>query len=337
MIKLHESNIIEYLKTVKAFKNIDCKSVKVREITENTNVNYVYEVILNSPEHPKIYLKQAFDYVKIKPDFPAPLDRQNYEKKTITYLQTYWKGRIPEIVFYDNKNNVLGITDVGKDAKLLANEIKNGNLHFQIGTDLGKMMAKLHVPTYDENSYPVRDKKANDEHVNFIFDFRLRGSREEAPEQTEKLFQKSMGAKTSMIYGDWASKNVFVTGNEVRLVDFENLVRFDPSFDIGYALAHWVLDVSRENIKKMTKFFEDFEKAYTAEWKDDYKKAFNGILERASNYIGAMMLHRLVGIKNTNRMGEYLSREVPLIDFAKGIVGTSSPSPATALKSIKFP
>ncbi len=246
MIKLTSHNIPNYLQQLNIFPNFDPTKTVIREVTQYTNVNFVFSAKINSQKFKKIFLKQAFGFVKIKPDFPAPIERQLFEKLTIDYLQKYWKGRIPEVIHYDNKNNVLIMTDVGENAFLLADEIKNGRGHFEIGADLGKMMAELHYPTYNINKYPVRDKNTNQEHVDFIFDFRLRGAREVAKKDIDKLFEESKAVKTSMIYGDWASKNVFVADNKVRLVDFENFVRFDPAFDIGYALAHWVLDISKD-------------------------------------------------------------------------------------------
>ena len=127
---------------------------------------------VNLSDDKKIYLKQAFDYVKIKPDFSAPLDRQEYEKLSIEYLQKFWKGKIPEVIHYDKDNNILIITDVGEGAKLLVSEIKGGNLHLEVGEDLGNMMAMLHYPTYGkEHDYPVRGEDANEEHIKFIFVF----------------------------------------------------------------------------------------------------------------------------------------------------------------------
>lgn len=336
-MKLNNQNVIPYLKSLRVFPSVDWKKAQAREVTEYTNVNYVFSVGLDSADYGKVYLKQAFGHVKVNPDFSVPIERQRYEKLSIDYLQKYWTGRIPQVTHYDKKNNILIITDVGKGAKLLAPEIKKGRLHLEIGPDLGLMMAQLHSPTFSKNDYPVRDQKANQEHIDFIFDFRLRGARETLLQETEKLFQKSLKTKTSIIYGDWATKNIFVTkDNKVRLVDFENLVRFDPAFDLGYALAHWVLDITPENRPALTKFFQSFENLYQNTWQTPNQAATQQILKRAANYIGAMILHRLAGVKNTNRMEEYLAQEIPLIKIAKQFLQRDFSSPSAGLELISF-
>lgn len=330
--KLTETNIPRYLIEHRLFENIFAKDISVKEITEYTNVNFVFRVDIK-PKKQRFYIKQAFDYVKIAPTFAAPIERHRFEKESIEYLQKFWKARIPEVVYYDHENNVLITTDVGKNALLLADEIKNGCLHFDAGSDLAKMMGELHFPTYGKEAFPVRDQKANKEHVNFILDFRLRGARELAKKEANELFCESLKSNSSMIYGDWASKNIFVANRKIRLVDFENLVRFDPAFDIGYALAHWILEISKENKKQLEIFLTEFENQYRTPWKEN---DLNGLLNRSTRYIGAMMLHRLAGVKNTNRLDEYLKRNVPLIDVAKQLISIRDYIPSKAIKEIKL-
>ena len=128
--KLNTKNIPEYLVNI----GISTKVVSVLEITKHTNVNFVFQV--KFVDQTVYYLKQAFSYVKIAPDFKAPIDRQYYEYKALIFLKSYWKGRIPEIIFYDKNNDILVLTDIGKDSKLLAEEFEWGHLHLNIAKDL---------------------------------------------------------------------------------------------------------------------------------------------------------------------------------------------------------
>ncbi len=128
-------------------------------------------------------------------------------------------------------------------------------------------------------------------------------------------------------------KNIFVTeNNKIKIVDFENVVRFDPAFDLGYLLSNWILELSKDNKTQIEKFLVGFEKEYK---KNFSTKESGEILIRTSKYIGAMMLHRLVGVKNTNRLDYYNDRPIDLIKLA-GVFIQSQDIPSSILKTIKF-
>jgi thiamine kinase-like enzyme len=315
-IKLTENNIKKYLNKNKLFKKVGIWSVE--EITEHTNVNFVFKVTTDSDRYPTLYMKQAFPFVKIKPDFAAPIERQHFEYKALKYFQkeNIWKNRIPDVIDYDKKNNVLILSDVGEGANLLVNEVNKKKLHLECASDLGKLVAELHSKTYKKNDYPIRDKKTNQEHIDFILDFRLRGAMEVCPKETKKLFEASQNVDSSLLFGDWPHKNLYITNkNTIRIVDFENVVRFDPAADIGYALADWLLEKNKKNINDIDRFIRTFVKAYSSTFQ--YKQDLQPIFERSTKYLGAMMLHRLVGVKNTNKKEEYLERGVDLIGIGK--------------------
>ncbi len=86
----------------------------------------------------------------------------------------------------------------------------------------------------------------------------------------------------------------------------------------------------------MIRFFKEFEKDYSEIRSGKYTDHIKSILERSSKYTGAMMLHRLTGVKNTNRMKEYLNRDINLIDLAKDILTKDNDSPSDALLKLKI-
>ncbi|MBU0975673.1 MAG: phosphotransferase [Patescibacteria group bacterium] len=316
---LNTENIGKYLQDSNIVKQKNI--LRIEEIREYTNVNYVYEVLLRSRK--KIYLKQAFDYVKIAPRFSAPLDRQFYEYKSLLWFSNYWKGIIPEVIIYDHWNEIIVMSEAGKNFKILAAEFKDSRLHFEILPILAKLTAKIHAKTFD-TSFMIRPAKENQEHIDFIVKFRLEGSRALEMKATEALFLESLKCRTAILYGDFAAKNILVGPSaKVAIVDFQNVVRFDPAFDLGYLLAHWYLEINTETSEKIiTLESKRFLKNYTREFwqhKSVRVSAMNDIISRTYKYIGAIMLHRLSG---EGRNPNYLARksENSLIEIARGLL-----------------
>jgi thiamine kinase-like enzyme len=259
------------------------------------------------------------------PDFPAPIERQEFEYKALKYFEKeyIWEDRIPKVIHYDKDNNVLVLSDVGQNANLIAREVNAGKLHLPCASDLGLLLSELQSKTYKSDNLPIRDEKANKEHIDFIMDFRLRGAMETSPEETKKLFHDSLKVTSSLLFGDWPHKNLYITKDEkLKIIDFENVVRFDPAADIGYALADWILEIDKSNFKGIQNFIKEFVESYSSNFK--YPEDLPQILERSTRYLGAMMLHRLVGTKNTNKKEEYLKRSVDLVGVGKRLLETKN-------------
>ncbi len=204
IFSLTEKNVEKYLLSIGISKNLK----GVCEIKKHTNVNFVFKVIFS--DNQKIFIKQAFDFVKIATDFPAPINRQYFEFVAINYLKEFFNERIPEIIFYDKTNNVLILSDVSQKANLLASEFEEGRFHFEVVNDLANIISILHSKTYGYRNYPVRYKKENKKLINEIIrKFRMKGAFQLFPKEINKLFNESKKSKRSIIYADFAPKKYF--------------------------------------------------------------------------------------------------------------------------------
>jgi len=311
-IKITTQNIKDYLKNL-GFEDIK----KIEEVTKHTNVNYVFKITLGNGA--KIFIKQAFPYVKVAPTMEAPLNRQFFENLSLKWMHNLSNLIIPKIIEYDKKNDILVLNEAGKDALVLSDQITKGHWELQIIPSIAKFCAELHSKTF-ETKEMIRPEKENKEHINFIINFRLKGAREVDKEATQKLFNESLKTKSSLIYGDFASKNILIQGKDFYLVDFENVCRFDPSFDIGYLLAHWFIEIeNKEDFNFLMQIYDSFFKIYSERFKENIKiseEELTKINKRAKKYVGAIMAHRLFGgAKNPN----LIKKEKEILDLLKEI------------------
>jgi hypothetical protein len=92
---------------------------------------------------------------------------------------------------------------VGQNAKLLAEEFERGKFHLHIAKDFATVMSKLHSKTYNQNIYPIRNRRLNMIQIEEIIKrFRLKGAYECLPMEADQLFNSSLQNKSSLIYAD---------------------------------------------------------------------------------------------------------------------------------------
>ena len=71
-------------------------------------------------------------------------------------------------------------------------------------------------------------------------------------------------------------------------------------------------------------------------WKVPLLQDVEEIFKRASDYVGAMMLHRVAGVKNTNRLEYYLSRDIPIVEISKRFVLEKYSSPSDGVRRVSL-
>ncbi len=310
--KITTENLRDYLKAF-GFEDIE----DIGEVTRHTNVNYIFKITLKDGK--KIFIKQAFPYVKVAPDMEAPINRQYFENLSLKWLYELNNLIIPKMIEYDKDNDVIILHEVGDDALVLSDQLDKGYWELQIIPELAKFCAELHGKTYETDEM-IRPEKENKEHIDFIVGFRLKGAREVDRDSTQKLFNESLNTKSSLIYGDFASKNILVQGKNFHLVDFENVCRFDPAFDTGYLLAHWFVEAeNEEDFNFLMKIYDSFFEVYSKKFKENTQiseEDLTGINDRSKRYIGAIMAHRLFGgAKNPN----LIQKDEKILEFLKKI------------------
>lgn len=315
MIILNIKNIEKYFKSIKPYTDFikySNYSTKYEEITENTNVNFIFKIRISSDEKEKIlFLKQARNYTKKSGQKFNP-ERIFYEfKALIKFEKILGKDIVPHVYFFDHDNYVMIMSDIKDGGELLDDIFNQGDLCIRVALRYGSTVGKLHSATYDLEE-TIRDVQAEREVKKFMLEiFKTAGARKFDEKAVNELLHDSSEVKTSILGVDFTSKNIFVIGNDIRFFDFEGVFRGDPAFDIGHALSDYFLRA--ENSPNLWNdvliVINDFIKGYRRSFdivNDDWKN----LEKRAVKYLGMFMLHRSDGISKFRFLSESAKKKI---------------------------
>lgn len=300
-IQLNKQNIGEYvdslLTQIPSFSGKDLTVSNVDEITEQTYVNYIFRATLEDEKPFDIYLRQSRDHVKAAPDKKVEADRVAYEAKILNLLCDIIPDLVPEVLHLDKANNVVILSDIRRGCPLLVNELVDGRTHPDTGSFFGDAIAKIHGETYGIPNRKVRgSKKANEDAESFHLGMRLEPGLKMEKDAVESLLKEGKTARSCLVLGDLASKNIFPDGSEVRFLDLERSFIGDPAFDPAFLFCHYLIEVKPENLTESIRFIQNFMDAYKKRAQRYMtQEEINCFENRVVRYLGITILYRLFG------------------------------------------
>jgi 5-methylthioribose kinase len=281
---LTEKNIISYLKK-RVFPALDFKVKRiiiVKEILSFSNADYLFEVeVITDQGEKRLILKQAQPWGKrqLKQGVKKFLDpaRVAGEVKMLEFLsQTWGEEYVPKILFYDRKNSVFLMSDIGSGFKLLVKEFDRYRVYPQLGPLLGRLFGTLHGRTYGikKEFNPSQSWRDNliERLIHQSFASGLKKFLGDKP--VMNFIAAAENGKLSVVWGDPVFRNIFVGKKSAAFFDFDFSCRYDPAYDNGVFLAHWLWmtakgekKVRAEAKKFICDYFEAYAQAFIAEKK----------------------------------------------------------------------
>ncbi len=301
---LYLENIKDYLEDVK--KHLSFKINKIKKIKELSggNVSYVFAVEIESDSGiNKLVLKQVLSQIKREDeDIEMPLERIITEAKVLEKIKE-WIGEnfVPEIFYLDKENFVLIMSDVEQDRKCLVDELEKNNLHANLAKQFGEFFGRFHARTYkiDEDLSTAERELMETYYIPLHLTW---GARKHFPEEViKKIVKESYLTNPSLIWIDPVHRNIFVSKNDFRLIDFEFCLHLDPAIDLGIFLSHWFIKSQEadDDIKQGSKkFIDDFIEEYKKVWLghvSDSADHLGGIIKRSNKWLGIYLLSRVDG------------------------------------------
>ncbi len=258
---------------------IKAKKAKKKEKTRE----FVLKQTLEEPLNKKMFLKP----IKLS------MDRNYYEVKTMETIHALLSApHVPEILFTDPANFVIGMTAAPEYAKLHQQECFEGKFHFDIAYELGKFTAEIHSRTFQNKEIekmfsesPGLDLRA----ITIVSAF------EKYPKYKKKFqeaFEKSRKNKLCLVDADITQKNILLHNETFTKLDFETVHYGDPALDVGILLAHYFLFAIRypqwkkEYLHCAALYWQAYEQNCTFSLPKKY-------FENMKNYCVLMMLGRI--------------------------------------------
>ena len=189
-------------------------------------------------------IKQALAKLRTKADWfsdPARVHREALGMRWLAKLAP--PGTIPEFVFEDFEHHLLAMAAVPEPHENWKEMLLRGDVELEHFQQFGQLLAAIHRNGASSAGDPATvfgDRS-------FFESLRLEPyylyAAQQLPEAAEFLHQlvdETRKRRLTIVHGDFSPKNILVREAKLVLLDHEVIHWGDPTFDVGFAMAHFL-------------------------------------------------------------------------------------------------
>lgn len=187
-------------------------------------------------------LKQALAKLRVEVDWFSAPERIQREAAGLRRLGQIIPGHVPEYVFADDEQHILGMSAVRQPHQNWKTALLEGRTSIEQAQSFGRLLAKIHSAV--EHHPALKDEFAD---RRFFEELRLEPyysyTAQQVPQARaflEQLIEDTRSRRLALVHGDYSPKNVLIAKGKLILLDFEVIHFGDPAFDIGFSLAHFL-------------------------------------------------------------------------------------------------
>ncbi|WP_423751293.1 phosphotransferase family protein [Salinirarus marinus] len=305
-LELSAGNAVDYLKR-RGFLSADA-TAEARPLGGGVS-NHVLAV---SWDGGCVVVKQPLPNLAVEDDWPADVERVHNEAAAArTYAAVIEAtsleyAHVPDVVFEDETENVVGVECVPGDAPTWKEELLDGRVDVAVADEVGRVLGAVHDAAAGDD-----DVRANFASKRPFDQLRIdpyhRTTARRHPDVADAIdaeIERVRSVERTLVHGDYSPKNVLVdrTGAapEPWIIDFEVAHWGDPAFDTAFLLNHLFIK-SAYNREKQAAYLDaafEFWRAYVDRVDWDVEAATVAEL-------GVLMLARVDGKSPV----EYVDRE----------------------------
>lgn len=266
-------------------------------------------VLVRLMDGTSIVVKQAREQLKSAAEWISDPARIGQEALAMEWL-SHWTpaGSIPGLRFLDTANHILAMEAVPQPHHEWKKLLLSGQIDLNHFSRFGELLASIHRGSYWERSEvePLfRDQS-------FFFSLRVEpyylyaaNNEPRAAVFLRELVRETQARRFALVHGDYSPKNVLVRGDQLILLDHEAANFGEPTFDVGFALTHFLSKARHlpEHRERLRAGAHEFWRAYRRGL--PATKEFADVSERALRHTLGCLLARVAG----KSLLEYLTAE----------------------------
>lgn len=187
-------------------------------------------------------VKQARARLAVRMEWLADVRRIEREAEAMGWLyERLGPPRIPRMLFLERECHAMGMEAIAEPAENYKDLLLQGQVDPALAEQFGALLAEMHNATADEASR----RRFGD--TTFFDQLRLSPYYDTVAQRhpavagrIAALRAQCTGEGYCLVHGDYSPKNVLVREGGLVLLDYEVAHWGNPSFDLGFALTHYL-------------------------------------------------------------------------------------------------
>jgi 5-methylthioribose kinase len=192
---------------------------------------------------PPLVVKQSRELLRTRAEWRSRLDRVWREADVLRLLEQRVPGAAPRLLYEDRPNYLVVMEAIDRDHVVWKEALLAGRIDLSLAETLGTLLARIHTATWHNPAVEelMGDAQAFDELRLDPYYRRLASVHPSLAPVLTSLIEASQTRRHALVLADFSPKNILLTADGLRLVDFETGHYGDPPFDLGFFLTHLAL------------------------------------------------------------------------------------------------
>lgn len=200
---------------------------------------------------------------------------------------------IAEPVWTDSTDTVI-FKAVPFVERTLAEELSRGNVSQKLLVEVVSALGTMHKKTEGNLNLQKRFSHARGfREIKLGVQCLKASDRPKTIQGIQSLIEQSEEAQHVLLHGDFAPKNILVSGNLFTFIDFEESGFWDPALDLGYFFAHLVISAAITQGKSLNESLVSCLIGLLERYSDSSGQHDRQFESRVVKYVGVFVLSRL--------------------------------------------